>query len=202
MFKLKRNEYEKSSIDIGDENTIKGDLSGRDMYKAGGDIVSGDKITGTGSKIYKVNKENVKIEKMIAPRLINNYGKKKVGIVGIISSIAGLIAIFTWVSSLPIWKVFSNLPAFPESVSKFVLVFGIILLLAGILLLKAVIYHSSTKCKKCGADFAYEEIEYPVRHDTETKEGTWRTETITYKCIYCGSVDKIESPPHLINTEL
>jgi len=201
VFKLKRNESEKSYIDIGDENTIKGDLSGRDMYKAGRDIVKGDKIIGTSSKIYKVNKENVIIEKIIAPHLINNYGKKKVGIVGVITSIAGLIAIFTWVNSISFGKVFSYLPAFPESVSKFVLVFGIILLLVGILLLNAVNYHSSTKCKKCGKDFAYEEIEYPVRQDTETKEGIWRTETRTYECKYCGNVEKIEFPPYLINNE-
>ena len=64
-------------------------------------------------------------------------------------------------------------------------------------------YQLSTKCEnpECGEDFAYEEIEYPVRHDTDTKEGTWRTVTSTYKCKYCGHEDIREAPPCLIENE-
>jgi len=147
-----------------------------------------------GSKTYEVGKQNVFIEKMIAPPLIKKYGTKKVGIIGAISIIAGLITLLTWLNSTPIGKIISYLPAFPESVSYWVFGFGSILLVIGLLLLMVINYYSSTKCAKCGKDFAYEEIEYPVRHDTDTKEGTWRTVTSTYKCKYCGHEVKKKNP--------
>ena len=203
MLKLKPNEYEKSNINIGNNNKIEGDVVGGDNYKPGGDFIIGDKNIGMGSKTYKVSKQNVFIEKIIAPYLIKKYGTKKVGIIGAISIIASLITLLTWLNSTSIGKIISYLPAFPENVSYWVFGFGFILLLVGLLLLSAIQYHSSTKCEnpECGEDFAYEEIEYPVRHDTDTKEGTWRTVTRTYKCKYCGYVAKKESPPFLVKDE-
>jgi tetratricopeptide (TPR) repeat protein/DNA-directed RNA polymerase subunit RPC12/RpoP len=194
-------ELESLNINIGDNNKIGGDVVGGDNYKLGGDFIVGDKNIGMCSKTYRVGKQNVFIEKLIAPPLIKKYGRKKVGIIGAISIIAGLITVLTWLNSTPIGKIISYLPAFPESVSYWVLGFGFILLLIGSILLMVINYYSSTKCAKCGKDFAYEESEYPVRHDTDTKEGTWRTVTSTYKCKYCGHEVEKKSPPYLVKDE-
>ncbi len=194
----KQNKYGKPNIKIGNENTFEGDFVGGDIYKAGGDIVKGDKIISSESKVYEVNKENVIVEKIVAPYLIKRYGKNKVSFVGAISLISGLITIITAINSMFSVKIYSFLPAAPKSISNWMLFFGFILVLVGSLFLSVLTYHSSTKCKKCKKDFAYEEIKNPIRQDTETEEGTWRTITKTYECKYCGDVDTRKSDPYLI----
>jgi hypothetical protein len=55
-------------------------------------------------------------------------------------------------------------------------------------------YYSISKCKKCGRDFACEEIKKPLIKKVSTYDGYEETETRYFKCKYCNEEDlKIKS---------
>lgn len=194
---MKQDKYDKSYVEIGNNNKFEGDFAGRDMKKI-------ENKNFFGSNVYKIPKSNVFIENKIAPYLIKNYGTTKIGIIGYVSLFAGLITILTALYSLiSNGGIISNTPIFSETISKWVLGIGIFFLIIGGLLIVALDYYKSTKCKNCGEDFAYEESENPIVQDSNIvtkgdKIGVWRTIYSTYKCKYCKHVDNRESEPHFV----
>ena len=194
---MKQDKYEKSYIKVGDNNKFEGDVAGRDINKV-------KNINFVSSNVYKIPKNNVLIEKKITPYLIKNYGTKKIGIIGIVSLIGGLITILTAANSLiSNGGIISNIPVFSETISKWIFGIGLFFFVIGIQLIVVIDYYKSTKCKKCGEDFAYEESENPIVQDSNVvpngdKIGVWRTIYRTYQCKYCGYVDERESTPQFV----
>lgn len=191
--KVKKRKIKKgdSSIEIGDENEFKGDtVIGRDITFV--------KTTPDNSVNYEVDTEDVTVLRKISPYLIGRYGKKRIGFTGIISLISGFIGIFTWINSItPNVKLYSYLPAVPGAYANWVLILGIGFLFGGVLLLNAMQYHTSTQCKKCNKDFAYEEVGTATVKEVETTEGIRRVTTRTYECRFCGDKD-VRRFPELI----
>jgi len=171
-----------SSIKIGDENEFKGDtVIGRDITF----VKNPD-----NSVNYEIDTEDVMVLKKISPYLIGRYGKKKISFIGIISLISGLISIFTWMNSIiSNVKIYSYLPAVPAAYSNWVLFLGFIFFVGGVLLLSITQYHTSTQCKICKKEFAYEEVGTPTVKEVKTSEGTRKITTRTYECKFCGDED-------------
>lgn len=181
--KLKINKNGNSSINIGSKNKFEGDtVIGHDIK-----IV---KNVVDNSVEYEVDVEDVTVLQKISPYLIERYGKKKIGFIGIISLISGLIGIFTWINSItPNIKLIPYLPIVPNTYSKWFLYLIIFLLAFGIILLAIIQYHTSTKCKKCNKEYAYEEVGTPTVREVETLDGIRRVTTRSYECKFCGDID-------------
>lgn len=186
---LKKKRTHDSSVKIGDENIIQGDIA----IGEGAKVIK-PQITVDSSRTYEVDQVDVTLEQTIAPKLINKYGRRKVGIAGILSIVASIITIVSGYKSL-IYdsSVSSNFPSFFDwvpSLSKdfgmYIIGIGVILLFIGAYLFKILEYHVSTQCEKCDKEFAYEEVGTPSVRDVETREGIRRTTTRQYKCRFCG----------------
>lgn len=120
-----------------------------------------------------------------APKLINRFGLKKIDTVRevlktllIISSILLLVylilgvwflAIIMFLTSMIFLSICEDLTGIKD-------------------------YYTVSKCKKCGRDFAYEEMKKPLIKKVSTYDDYEETETRYFKCKYCNDEDhKIKS---------
>ena len=139
---------------------------------------------------YEIDKQDVTIVKHASIHLIGKYGEKKIGIVGVVSLLAGLAEIFTWMNSqFPNLNVFTFLPKVTTAWANWLLWGGIIFLAIGIFLISIIAYRRSSQCKKCKSLYAYEETGTPTVREVKTPDGRRITTTRTYTCKYCGDVD-------------
>ncbi|WP_319507770.1 hypothetical protein [uncultured Methanolobus sp.] len=183
---MKKNNYHNSSVNIESGNKFQGDTA----IGENAQIIKNTHIVDN-SKNYEVDADDVTFLKKVSPYLINNYGKEKVGIIAAISLIASIITILSLVNPVISGeKAIPFLPTIPQDYNTLVIGIFFILILIGVTFLNAVYYHSSTKCKKCNQDFAYEPFGKVKVRDIDTVDGTRRTTTKTYKCKFCGDIDK------------
>lgn len=193
MLKLKKEKISESSIKIGDGNKFDGDTAIGQGAKIIKDSVVIDNSQNK-STTYKTKKKDVTILNQFSPYLIEKFGKKKIGIVGIISLIAGVITILSGIKSL-LFSTNSNsfnvlfieiLPAAPQNFGVLIFMIGVILLILGLFLLQVLNYHNYTRCERCNKDFAYQEIGTPRTEETKTRWGYNEITTRTLQCRFCG----------------
>ncbi len=187
-----------SSIKIGDKNKIEDAVIGQHI-----DTINIIKNIPDNSVKYEVDKEDVTFLRNISPYLIGRYGKKKIGFTGGISLILSVIGILTgFNSTTPNVKLYPYLPAVPNSYANSVLILSFVFLALGIILFAVIQYHTSSQCRKCNQEYAYEEVGTPTVKEVKTSEGIRKVTTRTYKCKFCGDVDVrtdselIENPPN------
>ncbi len=113
---------------------------------------------------------------------INRLGERKVKYIGIISTIIGIIDVIAWIVSI----TNNIIPMTYNKYTFYVVGFGFLLFIFGLLFLKMHTYKIESKCPKCSRDYAMEEYKDPKVEDIDTREGTRRTTTRYYKCKYCG----------------
>ena len=176
---------------IGDKNTFHGDTAIGPNSKIIKDSIIIDNSRKTR---YKSPKRDTTILDIYAPRLMTKYGRKKIGISGIISLLAGVITILSGFKSLlpQVQNGFTIdylniIPSFPKF-GIWIFGIGLCLFILGIFFLKVIEYHDITWCEKCERDFAYEEIGDPDVVETPTRFGYNVETTHTLKCKYCGNI--------------
>ncbi|MCK4795872.1 MAG: hypothetical protein KAT05_00750 [Spirochaetes bacterium] len=198
--------YQNHSTNIEGNVTIEGDAAiGTSAEIRSNNEFKGDTVIGQNSKIeknkyvidnsveYNIDKKNVIFTERASIYLTNTIGEKKVRISGVISLIAGLIQIFTWLNSLvPDIKIIPYMPAISNSMATWLLYSGLAFLLIGGLLLRVLKYHSSSQCKNCKKHYAYKEIGTPTIKELGTSKGIRKTTTRYYKCKFCGDKDVSE----------
>lgn len=163
-----------------------------------GEVHYGDKIhqeIHDNSVNYEVDFPDINNIETLSIYLTTHFKEKNIGIVGVISSIAGLISIFTFLNSIMNNIQFINwLPKFSQSIGYIFLTIGIVLLFVGSILLNSLRYKQHARCKSCGKEYAYKPYKDSNVKDVETKEGIRRTIIDYYKCRYCGN--EIERKSH------
>lgn len=191
MVFLTKKKSDDNSVKIGKNNTFHGDAA----IGANSKIIKDSIIIDNSRKTrYKSPKRDTTILNNYAPGLIMKYGRKKIGIGGIISLLAGIFTILSGFKSLlpQVQNKFSIvyldiIPSFPQF-GILVFSIGLCLLILGIFFLKVIEYHDITWCEKCEHDFAYEEIGNPDVVETPTRFGYNVETTHTLKCKYCGNI--------------
>lgn len=188
---LTKKKSDDNSVKIGKNNTFQGDTA----IGANSKIIKDSIIIDNSRKTrYKSPKKDTTILNIFAPQLITKYGRKKIGIGGIISLLAGVFTILSGFKSL-LPQVQNNfsinflniIPSFPQ-IGIFVFIFGLGLLILGIFFLKVIEYHDITWCEKCEHDFAYDEIGDPDVVETPTRFGYNVETNHKLKCKYCGNI--------------
>jgi hypothetical protein len=191
---LPKKKVDDSSVTIGDGNTFQGD----NTFGANSTIIKDSNVSIKSEKrVYKAPKKDTTILNVVAPYLVTNYSRKQIGIVSIVSFIAGLFTIATGIKSLlppitnskfTIWP-FDMIPSIPNY-GTLILIVGFVLLFVFILLISVVNYQNITRCDNCERDFGYEEIGSPKEIETPTRFG-FNVETIhNFQCKFCGHKDE------------
>ncbi len=181
--KKRKIKNEDSSIKIGDKNKIEDAVIGHHIENV--NIIKNP----DNSVKYEVDKEDVTFLKNISPYLIGRFGKKKIGLTGAITLIAGIIGILTgFNSTIPNVKMYP-LPAVSSPYANSVLILSFVFLALGVILFAVIQYHASSQCKKCNNEYAYKEVGTPTVKEIETSEGIRKVTTRTYECKFCGDVD-------------
>ncbi len=174
-----------SSIKIGNKNKIEDTVIGQHINNI--NII---KNMPDPSVNYEVDKEDVTFLRNISPYLIGQFGKKKIRFTGALSLIFSIIGIFTgFNSTTPNVKMYPYLPAVPNSYASSVLILGFIFLVLGIISFAVIQYHTSSQCRKCNEEYAYEEVGTAIVKEVKTSEGARKVITRTYKCKFCNDVD-------------
>lgn len=119
--------------------------------------------------------------------LINFLGERKVKYIGLITTIVGIIDVIAWVVSI----TNDIIPMTYNKYTFYVVGFGFLLVIFGLLFLKLLTYKIERKCPKCNKDYAMEEYRDPDVKEVETSEGLRKKTTRYYKCKYCGNEDTI-----------
>jgi hypothetical protein len=113
---------------------------------------------------------------------INLLSERKVKYIGIISTIIGIIDIIGWTVSI----TYDIIPMTFNKYTTYVVGFGFLLIIIGLLFYKLYTHKILSKCPKCNKEYAMEEYKEPKVKDIDTRDGTRRTTTRFYKCKYCG----------------
>lgn len=180
MLNLKKSKLIDSSIKIGSNNEFDGDTAiGHNV-----NIIKNVNISDN-SVNYKTTKENVFIFQK-AYFLINKYGEKNIGIIGLINLSASMITMLVWINSnFPNGVISPYLPVVSDKVATLLLFLWIGLLLIGSFFIGLVQYSTSSKCENCKKKQAYEEINSNIR-EINTSEGLRKITSRDYKCMSCG----------------
>lgn len=173
---------ENSSIKVGDENEF-GD--GVIVGNHNNNHITINKQNNS-SVSYEGNRENVYFLNKISPLLIQRFGNSNLKLVSIISILASMLTISTWINSINSEKVIPFIPQITSIKPEWLMYVGIFLFVLFSFTAKVVSHHTDTKCKKCKKEFAYDEYKAPSVEEFETSKGTRIHTTRYYECKYCG----------------
>ena len=153
-------------------------------YQNVGEVTYGPKYQNVsdGSIRYEGDTKDTFIIEKFSIFFINRLGERKVKYIGIISTIIGIIDVIGWIVSI----TNNIIPMTYNKYTSYVVGFGFLLFLFGLLFLKMHTYKIESKCPKCNKDYAMEEYKDPDVKEVDTSEGTRRTTTRFYKCKDCG----------------
>lgn len=122
-----------------------------------------------------------------AQTLVNRFSIKKIITLRKLASYLSLLLFFLLLLTIP-------LRSDSWFLSTILLLTIMILLFIDLYLAEIENYYNISKCKKCGRDFAYEEIKKPLYKKVSSYNDYEETETRYLKCKYCNNEDlKIKS---------
>lgn len=152
--------------------------------------VINEKIINDNAVTYKIGKVDMSQYEKYSKKIINTFGERTPFIFGIISTLSGLVTIFTGLNSflltlgqtgiLPDWWYQVG-----QNFGVYFILLGFLFFFFGLYLTSLIKYKYESKCKKCKEFYALDPEDSHVR-EVETKEGTRKEITSLFKCKFCG----------------
>jgi hypothetical protein len=137
------------------------------------------------ANIYPTLKRDSGLLDIIAPILMNRFGKEKLKKGAIISIILGILPFISGVLIPSISKFSIDLGLFIG-----ICAIGGLLIVLGIILIKVTVYYDFMSCKACKGEFTYDETGTPQTEETKTRWGFNEVTYRHYKCRDCGNIKK------------
>lgn len=158
-------------------------------YQNVGEVTYGPKYQNVsdGSIRYEGDTRDTFVIEKFSIFFINRLGERKVKYIGIISTIIGIIDVIGWILSI----TNNIIPMTYNKYTFYVVGFGFLLFIFGLLFLKMHTYKVESKCPKCKKDYAMEEYKDPEVKEVDASKGTRIATTRFYKCKYCGYEDTV-----------
>lgn len=180
---MTREGSEKSNIDIGDKNTIRGDIAGRDVIKPGRDYVGRDKIINSPNRPTNLPiTDEPDFLLGLLRRLFKYLGVEK-----FFATLIILLSVSGYLALKPFFEIMSgNFSNFNGSIIP---VFGWLLFPSSIYV--AGLYLTKT-CKNCGSRFAIRKIKKLHLGSVEYMGSKHHDIKITYICDICKNIDNKE----------
>jgi len=164
------------------------------------------KQNNTGNSVtYEIDKEDNAFTEKASIFIVNKFGEKKIGIIGLFSLIASIFTILTGLVTF--LSTENNFFAWFAFLSKeldiLIIVLGFAWLVLAIFLINIVQYKKDSQCKKCNRFYALEEIGAPQAREVKVQGGVRRTIARQFKCRFCDETyakkknDFVEDTPRV-----
>ncbi|PWB54162.1 MAG: hypothetical protein C3F06_04685 [Candidatus Methanoperedenaceae archaeon] len=175
--------FEKSYIDIGDNNTISSDTAGRDMIKPGGDYIGGDQIINPSNRPMHLPITDEPDFLLVLLRRVFKY----LGVEKFFASLIILLFVSGYLALKPFFEILSG--NFSNLNGSIIPIFGWLLFFSSFYI--AGLYFTKI-CKNCGSRFAIRRINKLHLGSVEYLGSKHHEIKVTYICDYCKKIDNEE----------